>query len=117
MLLHILRGKVDLRLADASGASSKTEAMKRMEQARMYILVTFFKDFFNLILFTKDKALEQNGSKAGPSTASQAEISKEATTRLARLQSLSGAIKKGSSPLPSTCMYRYEVFKFFFSSE
>ena len=35
ILLHVLRGKVDLKLADALGASSKTEAMKRVEHVLM----------------------------------------------------------------------------------
>lgn len=38
IVLHVLRGKVDLKLADALGASSKSEALKRMENETQALL-------------------------------------------------------------------------------
>jgi len=84
--LQILRGKVDLRLADALGASSKAEAVRRMEQDKRLDLEANVK---------QEKMMEDD--------------SKDVLAKKSRLKELISAVRAGPTPSPSVCLYKLPV--------
>lgn len=82
LILHILNSKVDLKLADALGASSKMESMRRIEQG---------KKLPNTSSDTKmNKVKDENTGEEDAK----------------RLRQVLEAVRSGPSPLPTSCLYR-----------
>lgn len=81
ILIHILRGKIDLKLADALGAGSKMEGIKRVQHEKS--------------LKNQDSILEE-----------QVEEKVKRQDSVPSLNETIQAVRNGIAPLPSVCLYR-----------
>ena len=111
ILLQILTQKIDLKLADALGACSKSEAVKRIEKVRCRHF--HFQPFLVVLMHISRSLQDQEEAAASVSSPDATTMGMGMTNdedvseaTLKHLRETIQSVREGPAPLPTTCLYR-----------